>query len=393
MLQEMPTWTDRARVLGLALFIALALASTGCSMFHAGAAEGPMLSALQDDDTAAAARALDDGLGVDGGRLPAKMRSFTGLMLAERGTVKLAGGLYHQSSDDLRVADRMLDVEDMALDDRMRRTGMPQGLRHAFHMGWLGALNYPYVPRLHERLMVNPLAMIAYLDLGDDQGARVEARRLEAMLAFAERNDPTSASRQTRALSGILAGFAFERAGEMAEACHAYRDAMGVTTNDLTSLVPGGAQPSACAAAPFVGDGEGHPLARATTAEGELLVVVGYGLAPRADMKSGDTKTQRYELAPGSDAVETPSIVVDGQPKVGVEVLDLAAVVRADWEEARYNSTPLSWANLPAHFYVARIPVTAGKHHVETTVRAATRKTDLLVPAGGWAATSALVLR
>ncbi|MEO8797855.1 MAG: hypothetical protein ABI551_08220 [Polyangiaceae bacterium] len=382
-------------MLRLVPFVAFALASTGCSMFHAGVAEAPMLAALADDDPTRAAKELDDGLGVENGKLPVKMHGFSGLMLAERGTVRLVASLPHQATDDFRVADRMLDVEDMALDDTMRRTHMPQGLKHAFHMGWLGALNYPYVPRLHERLMVNPLAMIAYLDLGDDQGARVEARRHQTMIDFANRTDPRSASRRTRALSGILAGFAFERAGEMAEACRDYREAMSATTSDLTSLVPGGKDPSACSGPAFVGDGKGHgpPLLQSG---GELLVVVGYGLAPRADMNSGKTDTQLYDIARGSETLETPRIIVDGEAVTGVEVLDLGAVVQADWDEANRatgNGTPLSWANLPAHFYVARVAVEAGKHHVETTVREATRKTDLLVPAGGWAATSAFVLR
>ncbi|HEX7665047.1 MAG TPA: hypothetical protein VF407_11065, partial [Polyangiaceae bacterium] len=354
----------------------LALAANGCSLFHAGQAEGPMLAGLQNDDMAAASKALDDGLGVEGGKLPREMHSFSGLMLAERGTVDIAAGLHHQATDDLRVADRMLDVEDMALDDTMRHTGMPTNLRHAFHMGWLGALNYPYVPRLHERLMVNPLAMIAYLDLGDDQGARVEARRLEAMIAFAGRNDSTSQSKQTRGLSGILAGFAFERAGEMGEACRQYKEAMASTTFDLTSLVPGGSDPVACSQPSYLN----HAWSQGSTI-GEILVVVGFGLAPRADMNSADDRTHTYQLAQGSEAFETPVIVVDGDAKSGAEVLNLGGVVHADWEEAGYNTTPLSWANLPAHFYLTRVTVAPGKHHVETTVRGATRKADLLVPA------------
>ncbi len=380
------------RLLLVAPFVAFALASAGCSMFHAGVAEAPMLAALADDDPARAAKELDDGLGVENGKLPVKMHGFSGLMLAERGTVRLVADLYHQATDDFRVADRMLDVEDMALDDTMRHTGMPQGLKHAFHMGWIGALNYPYVPRMHERLMIGSLAMIAYLDLGDDQGARVEARRLETIIAFMERNDVYSPAHRTRALSGFLAGFAFERAGEMAEACRDYREALGAHPGNLELLIPGGRAPTACSASAFVGDGKGH--APSVGNGGELLVVVGYGLVPRADMNSAKGGSQRIELTGGSERLETPVVVVDGTvAATGIDVIDLGAVVHADWEEAGYNSTPLSWANLPAHIYVARIPVAAGKHHVETTVREATRKTDLFIPAGGWAATSAFVLR
>jgi hypothetical protein len=157
-------------------------------------------------------------------------------------------------------------------------------------------------------------------------------------------------------------------------------------------LVPGGKEPAACSAPSFVGDGRGHAPAD-RTAGGELLVVVGYGLVPRADSSSTKEHSQQTELTSGSETIETPVVVVDGTSKDGVDVLDLGAVVHADWEEAGYNTTPLSWANLPAHVWVARIPVAAGKHQVVMTVRGATRKVDLLVPAGGWAATSAFVLR
>ena len=386
----------------------LAIASTGCSMAAAGQAQAPMLAALADDDTGKASAVLDRALGVQAGQLPPKKHGFTGLMLAERGTVQIAAGLQHQATDDLRAADKMLDVEDMSLDDTMRHTGMPKGYRHGFHMGWFGALNYPYVPRLHERLMVSPLAMIAYLDLGDDGGARVEARRLDVMIDFATRTSPISRALETRAFSGILAGFAFEQAGELEAACREYRAAFAVADTDITSLVPGGKEPTVCGEPALSLDGKSHrtkpEASGGATVHGELLLVVGYGLVPHAEImanaqvsSSSPPSADKFDLTGGDDAVERPRIVIDGVEKKGVETLQLADVVRADWDQAKREmggcSTPLSWSTLPARFVIARVPVTPGMHHVELTVRNVTQKKDLLVPASGYAASSLFVLR
>ncbi|MGH7285341.1 MAG: hypothetical protein ACRELY_27785 [Polyangiaceae bacterium] len=349
--------------------------SSGCSMFHAGMAQAPMLGALANDDTGAAIGALDEGMGVERGAEPKELHAFTGLMLADRGTVRLEAGLFHQATDDFRLADKLLDLKDMELDDIMRHTGMPRSMRHGFHMGWLAALNYPYVPRLHERLMLNALAMTAYLDLGDDANARVEARRLDVMIDFATRNSPTTPALKTRAFSGILAGFAFDRGGDSDDALRAYHEAVDQAPSDVSSLV------TKIPAAP----------------RGEILIIVAYGLIPRPN---GDTAapggTVADLLAP-SDVAESPQILVDGDSKAGVEVLDLSDVVKADWDQAKKeiggSTTMLTWAALPSRFVLARIPVAAGTHHVKLSVRGVPLEKDLLVPAGSYAAASLVVMR
>lgn len=344
-------------------------------MLHAGMAQPPMLSALSSDDSAAAIRALDEGMGIANGAEPTKLHAFTGLLLADRGTVRLEAGLFHQATDDFRLADKLLDRKDMELDDIMRHTGMPRSMRHGFHMGWLAALNYPYVPRLHERLMLNALAMTAYLDLGDDANARVEARRLDVMIDFAKRTSPASAALRTRAFSGILAGFAFDRGGESDEALRAYREAVDQAPADVSPLV------TQIPAAP----------------RAEILIVIAYGIVPHPNTDSASPEHPIYELTAAGDGEETPEIVVDGKPRSGIEVLDLTDVVKSDWDQAAKemggNGTPLSWAALPSRFVLARVPVAGGRHHVKLAVRGATSEKDLLAPPGSYAMTSLVVMR
>ena len=343
-------------------------------MMSAGLAQKPMLDALASDDATEAANVLDDAMHTPHGELPAKLHAFTGLLLADRGAVMLSANLPRQATDDFGVADKLLDLKDMELDDIMRKTAMPRTMRHGFHMGWLAALNYPYVPRLHERLMVNALSMLAYLDLGDDANARVEARRLEVMVDFARRTSPYSQAVRTRAFSGILAGFAFDRGDQTDDAMRSYEEARLAATTDVSPLT-----------------GPIPPAPR-----GEILIVIAYGLVPRPNPDSASPEHPIYELMSGVEDSTPAFIGIDGEEKKGIEVLNLAEVVREDWDEATKemggNGTPLSWAALPSRYVALRVPVDAGKHRVKLSARGVTRETDLLVPPASYAATSLFVM-
>jgi hypothetical protein len=379
--------------------------SSGCSLLNAGEVQAPVLDALTDHDPKSADSLLSDALGPPIGKLPDRQHNYTGWLLAQRGVVRLSSESYADSAADLGLADKMFDIQDMREDDFLRGI-TPRITRHANHMGWLGAINAAYTPRLHERLMINGLAMLDYLDLGDSENARVEARRLDVMSIFADRLSPQSSSRRTRAFTGILAGFAFEQEGDDSAACDAYRKAEAASEVDLSALVPGGKDPIACS-------DDAEEVSREELASNgnssDVLVVVAYGLVPHAELPHEPPKTitlytgqtvqlpQYAQLVGGNDSAEAPSIEVDGKLRIGVSVLNLAGVVQDDFAQATKeiggNTTPLSWSSLPARFVVDRVSVSPGTHHVRLVVRGETKNVDVVTHAGGFAATSLVVLR
>jgi hypothetical protein len=113
--------------------------------------------------------------------------------------------------------------------------------------------------------------------------------------------------------------------------------------------------------------------------------------------KNAPPQAHWSDLVAGDDADETPIIEVDATPHAGVAVLDLASVVQDDYTQANHevggNTTPLSWSSLPAHFVIARVPVSPGSHRVRLAVRGTEKTFDVTVAPGGFAASSLVVLR
>ncbi len=82
----------------------------------------------------------------------------------------------------------------------------------------------PYQPRRLERLLIPYYGMMSYVQLADWDGAAVEARRLESLLAqYALQRD--DAERATHALLHHLAGVVLEQAGQAMDAEVSYRSA------------------------------------------------------------------------------------------------------------------------------------------------------------------------
>src|ERR1700689_61037 len=98
---------------------ALLLGSSGCSMAIAGGAQPRMLDELADHDPGRADAIMSEALKTPDGKLPDKVHSFTGLMLAERGAVRLSNDDPAASATDLAAADKILDEKDLQLDSTM----------------------------------------------------------------------------------------------------------------------------------------------------------------------------------------------------------------------------------------------------------------------------------
>src|SRR5690606_10831587 len=94
----------------------------------------------------------------------------------------------------------------------------------------------PFQPSPSERLLIPYYAALNYLELGDTEGAAVEARRLSALLERYRTDD-----RADRRLHGLLRAFAgavFEAAGERNDADVAYRNALALGVDSV--LAPTG---------------------------------------------------------------------------------------------------------------------------------------------------------
>src|SRR5205807_7147795 len=77
----------------------------------------------------------------------------------------------------------------------------------------------------YEKLMINTLDMLNYLETRDLNGARVEARRLSVMQKY-YRDQLGQGDNPVLGLGSALAGFAFEKSGEPDEALRYYDEAL-----------------------------------------------------------------------------------------------------------------------------------------------------------------------
>ena len=82
--------------------------------------------------------------------------------------------------------------------------------------------------RPYEKLLVNTLDMLNYLELRDLDGARVEARRLAVMQKYIS-DDLHEGDNPVLGLGGLLAGLTFEESGQTDEALRWYDQALPFT--------------------------------------------------------------------------------------------------------------------------------------------------------------------
>jgi len=200
--------------------------------------------------------------------LPGEPGPDTPLLLLERGTILQALGRNELSARDFKLADKNLDVLDL--------TGDTAG-EISKYLFSDDATVYKAAP--YEKLLLNTVNMLNFLVLGDESGAKVEARRMTINRKFLEKE--TGEALSMMAFGSYLSGFAFEVAGESGPAMRHYGDA-----HDAGGLP--GLEQAVRNLATRSGDSDkrlkdwttdpGGEEAGAKT--GELLVVVQTGMAP-----------------------------------------------------------------------------------------------------------------
>ncbi len=435
--------TISAQTATLSLTLLAILLVTGCSGgFSARTAR--MRTALDQGDPHGAIAHLSRELGVtSGGELPKKLSGDDALLVLDRATVHQAVAHHARSKRDYEVADKAIDAIDLArgtADDIAKWTLSDSAGR--------------YVAPPHEKLLVNVLNMVNYLDTGDLSGARVEARRLNVTARYLrEREHKTGERSAVLGMGSLLAGFAYEKSGNADEARLYYDYASGMDAGRTA-----------------------RERAQAATARddwSEALIVVGWGRVPHrvarhvpiglaltraspflaaGDRQQADeiaaqglvTWVAFPELAPDKDLSAAPTIEIDGRPVALDATLDVSAEVRAEWrriegaimaaavsravtraaagaairsmakssekKEVRAvgfllslvaqvalvaADTPdtRSWETLPARLGLARVRVAPGAHSVVLAARGHRRTGTLRIAPGGWGAASLFALR
>jgi uncharacterized protein len=303
-----------------------------------------MRSALDAGEPRLALTLLDRELNVKGNdALPSRknMRGDDALLVLDRATVQQSLVQLAGSRRDYEAADKALDALDLS------HGGADEVGKWLFSDS---AGRYAAPP--HEKLMINVLNMVNYLEMHDLSGARVEARRLGVTARYLRdwqsptRDGTDNAGRATKspalALGSLLAGFTYERSGEADEARRYYDDAIPLESGAFT-------EPSMTAQGAAGGAGTG-----------ELLVVVGWGrvahrVANRVPVGLALTRAAPYlepddqhdaaklaaqglvtwvsfpSLAHESPLHAAPRILVDGRTVELDATLDVAAEVRAQW--------------------------------------------------------------
>ena len=167
----------------------------------------PVRSALDAGDPHGAIFLLNQTMGVQGeGDLPADMGSDNALYVLDRGSIQQSIGRFDHSKSDLEAADKAIDMLDLAHDAK-------DSIGEYVFSGSSGKYQAPP----YEKLLVNTLDMLNYLEQKDLNGARIEARRLAVMQKYV-RDDLQEGENPVLGLGALLAGLTFEKSGQADEA-------------------------------------------------------------------------------------------------------------------------------------------------------------------------------
>jgi uncharacterized protein len=145
--------------------------------------------------------------------LPKDIGGDNTLLILDRSMILQQLEKYKLSSRDLETADKQIEVLDF---DR----GTIDEIGKYLFSDSTG----PYKAPFYEKLLINTQNMLNYLEQGDLNGARIEARRLAVMQSFISDHEGAGAS--LVGPGSYLAGFIFEKSGQPQEALRYYDEAL-----------------------------------------------------------------------------------------------------------------------------------------------------------------------
>jgi uncharacterized protein len=232
----------------------------------------PVRTALDEGQPREAIDLLDQAMDVKAGALPTDLGGENSLYVLDRGSIHQSIAQFDASKRDLESADKAVDMLDLA-------HGVGDSIGEYVFSGSSGKYQAPP----HEKLLINTLDMLNYLEKRDLDGARVEARRLAVMQKYVA-DDLHEGDSAALGLGAFLAGFTFEKSDQTDEALRWYDQALEFTgfntlRDPVRALLPRGQYRS-----PRLRELEGSagpsPRPLDETGEGEIVFVVGYGRVP-----------------------------------------------------------------------------------------------------------------
>ena len=384
-----PARTLAGTLVALALALALAFAGlAGCASHSERML--PVRTALDEGQPREALRLLNEAMDVKADAdLPADLGSENSLYVLERGSVQQSVAQFPASKRDLEAADKAVDMLDIAHDAK-------DSIAEYVFSGSSGKYQAPP----HEKLLVNTLDMVNYLELHDLNGARVEARRLAVMQKYIA-DDLHEQDSAVLGLGGFLAGLTFEKSDQPDEALRWYDQALAFTGDGALRDPARSLMARASYRSPRLKEieqGGAPPRGLDEAGEGEIVFVVGYGRVPPKEpqripiglaltMFSGSLAPNDVEAAnriaaqglvtwinfptlgreQGGYAI--PAATIDGRYVQLEEAVNVGREVRAEWKKIEGKIIVSAITRLVARYAAGTlVGAAAGGHSLLGTI-------------------------
>jgi hypothetical protein len=345
----------------------------------------PVRTALDEGQPREAIRLLNEAMDVKSDAdFPANLGGENSLYVLDRGSVNQSLAQFDASKRDLESADKAVDMLDLA-------HNAADTIGEYVFSGSSGKYQAPP----HEKLLINTLDMLNYLEKGDLNGARVEARRLAVMQKYIA-DDVQEGDSSALGLGAFLAGFTFEKSGQIDEALRWYDQALEFTgfhtlRDPVRTLLPLGQYRS-----PRLKELEGAPgsppRSLDETGEGEIVFVVGFGRVPpkvaervpiglaltlfSGALAPNDVAAANRIAAQGlvtwinfptlgreQGAYTIPAAMVDGHYVQLEQAVDVAHEVRAEWKKIEGKIIVSAITRMIARYGAGRVVNAAAGEH------------------------------
>ena len=346
-----------ARVRAVAPVVALVAMPwlTGCGGHSARTLQ--MRTALDAGNAKGAIHELNEELDVkDAKDLPADIKGDNAILVLDRASIQQGAGEFPLSKRDFEAADKSIDMLDLA-------RNAADSIGEYVFSGSVGRYQAPP----YEKLMINTLNMLNYLETKDLNGARIEARRLSVIQKY-YRESLDQKNNPVLGLGSMLAGFTYEKSGEIDEALRYYDESLaftgfGTLGESVRRIAPQGSFRSPRIKS-LLNDGqkESPGSAAANDDTGEVLFVVGYGrvahkipnripiglaltyfassIQPNDAAAANKLAAQGLvtwinfpSLAPGRGKWDVPACKLDGEYVQLEEAVDVDHEVRTEWKK------------------------------------------------------------
>jgi tetratricopeptide (TPR) repeat protein len=313
----------------------------------------PVRSALDAGNPREAIAHVNKELGVDSDKdLPNDIQGDNALLVLDRASIQQSLAQYKLSEQDFQAADKAIDMLDLA-----HNAGDSIG-KYVFSDS-AGR----YVAPPYEKLLINTLNMINYLETQDLSGAKIEARRLAVMQRYLK-DQLQEKDNAILGLGGFLAGLAYEKSGDLDEALRWYDEALvfsgfGPLSGPVARLAQSAQYTSPRIKEAIAKAGNEAPLGED---EGEIVFVLGYGRVPHkipervpiglaltlvaGDISPGNaaqanklaaqglvTWVNYPSLAPEQGQYTTPACVLDGKYVQVEQAVNVSSQVRVEWKK------------------------------------------------------------